>query len=338
MMDPPQIEELLQPSSSESWDKVVHDLQENSGVAVVDLDVKLESIPRQAFEATRQALKRPEDFLSIPETADAGHATGYHAAGSTNSLSRYNQYREGFVFSDGQRVVGSHDFEMTTIQLEDLLHSIAERVINALERQMELPNGWFQENWGPTRSSSQWHLKNYVMPSASSDPVHLLPSHTDPSLVSIVIHDRPGKRKGSQGLRYSRKLPNGKRESTEVPFSGHGVAVVLVGSVLSQITGSYFQACRHSVTQQAGSDARMAATLFVRPLGTARLQVPPSPLLQGVSLKRELTFDEWNARVTRNYVKAKAITKDRSKVDKSIEKWKETTMEGIIMANGPNKA
>jgi hypothetical protein len=45
--------------------------------------------------------------------------------------------------------------------------------------------------------------------------------------------------------------------------------------------------------------------LFVRPAGTALLQIPPSPKLEGISLKRQITFDTWNARVARNYQKDK---------------------------------
>eukprot|EP00957_Ditylum_brightwellii_P097124 7396824-Ditylum_brightwellii.AAC.1 len=74
---------------------------------------------------------------------------------------------------------------------------------------------WFQGKLGPTCTSSQWHVKQYVSPpppplpplstqnginNINSDDDNndndkdknvLLPIHTDPSLISIVIHDKP---------------------------------------------------------------------------------------------------------------------------------------------------
>ena len=99
-----------------------------------------------------------------------------------------------------------------------------------------------------------------------------------------------------------------KREQQffNVPCSGHAVATVFVGSVLQHVTGGYFAACRHRVVYDTESnDERMAATLFVRPSPTARLTLPPSPILKECKVKGNLTFAQWNARVSRNYEKAR---------------------------------
>ena len=350
---------------TETWDQAIHQLHENSGVALVDLPqeeddvVVAEIIPRRAFRVAQKTLdsihnasasaddddnKNSNTVQEIPEQADSAHVTGYHPAASANSLSsRYNQYREGFVWSDGEKIVWRDDdddddhhhdeFTQATDDLEALLHAIAEQILHGLERYLELSEGWFEDNLGPTIQNSQWHLKRYVVPYNISDkPINKnqkdefcnwLPPHTDPSLISVVIHDRPGKSEGSQGLEYFHKSINGSCcQWKSVPFSGHKVAVIFVGSVLAYITGGLFPACKHRVVTTSSSSsstvleeedyyrthARMAATLFVRPRGTALVQVPPSPCLENVRIKQRQqikTFDAWYARVARNYEKAK---------------------------------
>jgi len=177
--------------------------------------------------------------------------------------------------------------------------------------------GWFQSEYGSIQLHSQWHLKQYcsaplrgdenpqrqqqqqqqqqddlpkqreqsaTSSTPATDEVVLLPVHTDPSLLSIVVLDRIGAavQPGGQGLQYycdqygtrpSRKDDedgggnnNGdvddnndnddssatgkeKKRGTwkEIPCSGYGVAVVFVGSLLAQMTGNYYRAAKHHV-------------------------------------------------------------------------------------------
>jgi hypothetical protein len=39
--------------------------------------------------------------------------------------------------------------------------SIARATLAALERRMELPEGWFEKEMGPIADNSQWHVKRY---------------------------------------------------------------------------------------------------------------------------------------------------------------------------------
>jgi isopenicillin N synthase-like dioxygenase len=88
------------------------------------------------------------------------------------------------------------------------------------------------------------------------------------------------------------------------------LAVVLVGSVLGHVTGDYYPACRHLVTAAKTPEHRMAATLFLRPNASAKLVVPPSIKLQNVKLKRnDVTFEEWNKRVSKRYMKGNGKAK-----------------------------
>jgi isopenicillin N synthase-like dioxygenase len=311
--------------STEIWDAVVVDLRQNSGIALVDLPGSSCCIPSEAFELARNVLQQSigNEIKQQPITddTDSAHFTGYHPAASPISR-RYNRCRQGFVWSDGsQQMTQNAEFDSSTAKLENLLHAVAEAVLGGLERHLQLPDSWFQACLGPMRNNSQWHLKRYVADESfvrddrsdrlndSSTSSHLLPTHTDPSLISVVIHDRPGKQKGAQGLEYSHKLLHGSREWKEVSHSGHAVAVVFVGSVMAYITGGTFPACKHRVfgSLASGAASRMAATLFLRPAPTALLQVPPSPKLQDVSLKRKFTFDAWSAKVARNYEKSTTI-------------------------------
>ena len=60
----------------------------------------------------------------------------------------------------------------------------------------------------------------------------LLPTHTYPSIKSILVHDQNGKQNGCQGLRYCRNNnnnENNENEWIEIPYSGHQVAIVIIG-------------------------------------------------------------------------------------------------------------
>jgi isopenicillin N synthase-like dioxygenase len=229
-------------------------------------------------------------------------------------------------------------------RMEHMLHEIAVSVLEQIESHLELSPGWFQSNvllGNPMESlpisstekqrlyHHQWHLKNYVFDaspncSALTPPPGyerdvVLPVHTDPSLVSVVILDRPGKQHGAQGLQYWDRHASQWRE---VEASGHGVAVVLVGSVLSRITRGHLHAPKHRVigpVPHEPLDYRRAATLFLRPAPDALLQIPPSSVLveHGSSsanpLRKEkldpITFGEWTSRVSKNYRRRKAHVK-----------------------------
>lgn len=278
---------------------------------------------------------------------DSARATGYHAAGSDgSSLSRYNRHREGFVFSDGQMFdVPPSDPGIPSPFREDMLRlfqsmhdGIALEVLRAVARDLGLEDeAWFESALGPSGSSSQWHVKRFTepeeagsgsgsgadgdgdsaVPGSSGEGYEWLPVHTDPSLVSIVLHDVPGANEGGMGLQCQHQAAPGTRagprEWREVPLHGHAVATVLVGSVLSYITGGLFPGARHRVVYRpALPRSRMAATLFLRPRGDAALSVPPSALLTGggggggggVRVRRT-TFDAWIARVSKNYMRQK---------------------------------
>jgi isopenicillin N synthase-like dioxygenase len=227
-------------------------------------------------------------------------------------------------------------------RMEDMLHEIAVSVLEWIESYLELSPGWFQRSvlGNPNDSLSQsaesihchhqWHLKNYVLdaspnsnalfPPPSFERDVVLPVHTDPSLVSVVILDRPGKQDGALGLQYWDRHTSQWRE---VESSGHGVAVVLIGSVLSRITRGHLHAPKHRVigpaVTQESLEHRRAATMFLRPAPDALLQVPPSPLLMEAasssmnqSRKEKLdpiTFGEWTSRVSKNYRRRKAHVK-----------------------------
>ena len=336
MDDPmPSGSSTTQNRSPDAWDEVAKSLR-RLGVATVDLnDVDIEALHAHSFSVTRTALnvvkRSPESVSWIPVNAAdpsaAHHATGYHNAGGENSLSRYNQYREGFVVSDNQffGVTGqlSQNFEKSMRDLSSSLHDIAEKSMGAIERELELSCGWFQEHLGPTRKCSQFHVKRYVVPDDSEEekyhehslsrsdvqderPRTLLPVHTDPSLISVIVHDCKGKNPTAMGLEYFDTQAQGW---IPVPFHGHGIAIVFVGSVLSYMTGNRYPAVKHRVVEDRRRPERMAATLFVRPHPSASLDIPPSPHLSEQAMqhkKKSVTFAVWIARVSRNYSKRKS--------------------------------
>ena len=293
---------------------VVDDLLTNAGMAIVDLSESSALVHESSLQVARTAFDSVRDdddsqVRRIQPNDDSAHVTGFHPASITEGMSRYNANRRGFVFSDGEmlRLENIPDFEEKMTKLHDSLQQIAQAVLTQMELHWELPTGWFQHNFGPTRDHSQWHVKDYVTPLAH-DEDEWLPMHTDPSLISILVHDAPGKQNGAMGLEFQAPpCSDGEREWLEVPHHGHAVATVLVGSVLSYITGGLVSSCKHRVripkSQVERPRRRTVATLFLRPRGNARLVVPPSPLFQNVILRRALSFNDWSARVSKNYMK-----------------------------------
>ena len=318
-------------SSQAAWDRVVKDLEHEGGMAVVSLPPTSANIHAYAFETAQRAMdddKSHYDCPIIPPNADSAHVTGYH---STEGMSRYNMHREGLVFSDGN-LAGNNEFQHAMRAMFDSLHGIAQHVLTALEEEWQLPENWFQNTLGPTERYSQWHMKRYVLPSTRPStptrkngetdgndvPAIWLPVHTDPSLISVVIHNVPGQCEGAMGLEYQ----TSDGEWRQVPQSGHASATIFVGSVLSNITGKQIQACKHRVVYIKNdyiTQTRMAATLFVRPRMTARLVVPPSPKFENVTLKKQITFEVWNSRVSKNYMKQKKQESESSVVNEGLE-------------------
>ena len=346
----------------------------------------LDAVHRTGDHSQAIAAAGPSPPLIDPST-DSGGWTGYHPAASGHG--RYNRNREGFVFSDG----GTFDAAMTSGGADDggtdgggsgasdddfragmgrlfrAMHDdAAGGVLGAIERRLGLPRSYFRRELGPTETSSQWHVKRYVVDDAvqDRDASHpnpeddaaigerddrrggddvasapgggksrreaaemLLPVHTDPSLISVIVHDRAGTNAGGMGLEVFHPDPAGGGAGgswREISRHGHEIAVIFVGSVLSHLTGGrIYSAARHRVVNRDTSShssyireadgvgaERMAATLFVRPNGDAVMRRLPSRHLQcndGAMIEKKeknpMTFRVWNARVAKNYVKRK---------------------------------
>lgn len=304
---------------------VVADLRAQTGMTVVDLSSTTAALHQSCFATARRAFDILKSNASaarrIGPDEDSAHVTGYHPASVSEGMSRYNAHRRGFVFSDGNmlQVEGVPEFEADMTRLYASLHTIAQEVLTQMEVEWELPVGWFQENLGRTSDNSQWHVKQYV--DVEEDEEAWLPMHTDPSLISILVHDAPGKQDHAMGLQYQTPCKEqdedapGKKEWLDVPHHGHAVATVLVGSVLSYMTKGSINSCKHRVVTSSSSNStlpRVAATLFLRPSGKARLVVPPSPLFQDIVLRKKLNFEQWSARVSKNYMKNKETSKPKT--------------------------
>jgi hypothetical protein len=270
---------------------------QSSGFASVLLDQHSESLHCSSFEVAEKAVDIASDSLHpsrIDPLSDSAHATGLHGPGG---LSYYNAHRQGIVFSDGGWETFTLDGEPCFAEkMTDFFESaagVAETVLGALEHHLSLEPGWFERNFGPIRASSQWHVKKYVLPSTSTvneksqhevekietpdesvdghddpgpnrpeeiDSCHtnfsqvLLAMHTDPSLISVVLHHRSGRQAGAMGLEALGSSPG---SWSELPRCGHGVASVLVGSVLERITSGLFPACRHRVVAQSSGTSSL---------------------------------------------------------------------------------
>lgn len=352
------VEEIAEIDNA-AFDKCAEELESN-GYSLLPLSAlrsrrpkEIPTLVTQAFTTARRALDATLNAIDTspvlidPET-DSGSWTGFHNATSING--RYNQHREGFVFSNGEMFDVELGADLTANFRDDMnnlfriMHDdVATSVLHAIERRLKIPHFYFQHEFGPTHNSSQWHLKRYVVDdqqnfsSDSSEPILkekqqnrdeiFLPAHTDPSLISVVILDQVGRRKGGMGLevfhpRITRtNTGGGGGEWREISEHGHDVAVIFMGSVFSYLTkGQLFPAAKHRVVGWSSScnetsrslvqnciESRMAATLFVRPNGDAIMKPLPSPYLNNDddALQKHTFFRVWNARVAKNYMKIK---------------------------------
>ena len=327
------------------------------GVAIIDLsdfvfDGHPSNVPAKAFSSARMVMdqfQHPEVSVTCPlvpidDNVNSAHVYGYHSSGGMISK-RYNQFREGFIFSDlaksfdvslVQSVKASDDttrlvtvpttFRKDCHSMFELLHVIADTVLMNIANHFHLPNDWFQRQYGPTIDHCQWHIKRYVPAVdesvAMNDESVLLPIHTDPSLVSVVILDQPHIQIGGMGLQYL--LPDKpttdrdaslvgivkglKSEWMEVPWSGHNVAIVFVGSVLQYVTKGYFMAAKHRVVHKINCipTHRVAATLFCRPAPLAHMVAPPEceSLAGDQKMRHPITFESWMKKTAKNYEKS----------------------------------
>ena len=171
-------------------------------------------------------------------TSSSSTFTGFHSMGG---LSAYNACREGFVFSNGDLMHLPAPYDNFYSSCDDFRREgceIAKIVYNELEKHLKLPNNYFEQQFGQLEATCQWHIKRYD-PSSPSDV--LLPMHTDPSLISVVLHDCPPS-PGCLGLEVLDEDTKGWKEPEGC---GHGRATVLVGSVMEKITCGYLRAARH---------------------------------------------------------------------------------------------
>lgn len=332
----------------------------STGVCQLRLDPPQQAINKQGFELFKNAIAdeaRLEPSCMIPTGIDSSIASGYHKAGG---LSRYNSYRTGVVFSngtilnlcsgdDGSFVQGMQSWiDSLCGMAAEVLLSIGE--YSGMERHDAV--SWV-ESIGDLKNCSQWHVKRFVplnlkhsysgsssdcasitKPSMVTDTGEaravLLPLHTDPSIISIVIHDRSGVEEGCLGLQF-RDLQSGQYH--ELPSCGHLVATVLVGSLLEKISCGFFPASKHRVVapsldevlkvrdtspeslQPGGTFRRVVATFFFRPhdefelspmCGTsvAKLPVRGGPFLR---------YSEWKKKTANKY----ESKKPKSKVNRS---------------------
>ena len=356
-------------------DKLVLDLLKNGGVATLHLPPNLAKIHEDAFRVATLALDASKDGTPsasvvpiIQPNSNSASVTGYHSAGGDNSLSRYNVHREGFIFSNGELFPFPLELDSSksnasfencmSNMLDSMCGVIAKSTLRGIARHLEIEEDWFDKTYGPMETSSQWHVKRYVEPDTTSlqkettgiegdneegEEIEWLPIHTDPSLISVIIHDHPGANENAMGLEYQQPQTsnpsNGEKKKyawKEVGSHGHAVATILCGSVMSYITGGVFQSAKHRVMYRPmnnGKQYRQAATLFLRPQGNSILTVPPSHVFSDhvVKIRTNCKFEDWLNRVSKNYQGEQK--KEKGKKAKKQTKQKPEAADAMCRAN-----
>lgn len=325
------------------------DFKEN-GINQIYLSEDESKAIREAFECASIAMDRiGTGDINVPQlkaNSDSQHATGYHPLGGHLS-SKYNRYREGFVFSDGDLfnvdLPGKDEassFESTMEKARSILHNLAMKAVQDIETEMGLPQAYIKDKYGLGSSlleCSQWHLKRYdeicskiqhgngenEIQSNNDEECDLaLGVHTDPSIVSVVIHDAPNIQQGGWGLEYAKRKEN-TTEWREVPWHGRGIATVMVGAAFARIMRvgenthknervdqlrKLYPPVRHRVvmqSQQTSTRRRMALTYFLRPSPSSILEpLPVFTKLHVTPPRKQQAFGTWYQRVSSRYGKS----------------------------------
>eukprot|EP00041_Stephanoeca_diplocostata_P004088 m.40770 g.40770 ORF g.40770 m.40770 type:complete len:393 (-) comp14854_c0_seq1:352-1530(-) len=310
--------------------------------------------------------------VCIQDGEDSADASGYHVCGG---LSRYNMFREGFVFSNNSmydisdppsisstssstKKIPTSTFRMDMCALYDTMSKIASNVLSEIASSLGLCRDFFETEYGPIKEHSQWHLKRYhpygppketqasrKLPSGHQRTVDgrvvLLPVHTDPSLISLVVISRSKDDDrcavhfdGAMGLEYHDDT-DPDTPWHNVLASGSGAVILFVGSVLHRISGGVFPATRHRVAMAETAldnivlDERVVATFFFRPAPHSILRLLPSPTVRERHLRnttlnsknyrgnvkhdRDISFSDWKRKVSKKYEKGRRPASDHSK-------------------------
>ena len=273
------------------------------------LPPSIRNLNRDAFCLARTFLDQDEsqkERFSIKE----GSLNGYHGLGG---LSQYNTNRSGFIFENEDVLDllnqgnGSNSFVATVHKWRRSQHDLAAALLRRLATQLGLPPTYFESELRFV-GKGQLHVKRFSGENDRKEAQHfndnpvvrLLP-HTDPSLLSIVLHDyddSSGVRNDAMGLEVWR---SDSASYEPLPAAGWSVATVMAGDVLSKICASVV-APKHRVVarcqQEVGkiscctnytsanlpylssfcflscfqmSEPRLAATFFIQPSLDAEL-------------------------------------------------------------------
>jgi len=209
-------------------------------------------VPSCMGNLNRDAFHLARTFLDQDESTKArfsfkeGSLNGYHGYGG---LSQYNSNRSGFIF-ENEDVLDlldqgneANSFVATVHKWRRAQHDLAAALLRRLAMQLGLPPAHFEDELR-FAGKGQLHVKRFSGENDGGETEHfddavvrLLP-HTDPSLLSIVLHDyddSTGVKKGAMGLEFWRS----DRASYEpLPAAGWSVATVMAGDVLSKICAS----------------------------------------------------------------------------------------------------
>jgi len=141
------------------------------GVACVRVDDSAAALHRACFDVAKDGMDHCEELVRDDDPLVLDDERGLrprHRRPRAGWGSAYNQTREGFVFSDGATFgvppddpIAANRFEAHCAAMHTSALALARGVLAALERDLGIPPGWFEENFGPIESNSQWHVKRY---------------------------------------------------------------------------------------------------------------------------------------------------------------------------------
>lgn len=256
-------------------------LREHGGFALA-LPPELDALNRDVFALYHRFDAQPhaaKSAFALGAAAADGENNGWHSPGG---LSRYNRYREGYIFQYAEPIpdmlADEPAFARTHERWRDSIWEVAAAVMAHVARALGLAPGYFEPGGAmDLRANSQFHLKSLALPAddapradaelsaptadaaavgsseataappTNRDGVHvLLPAHTDPSVLSIIVHNEHGRGLQVFSERSGARAPDGRTH-------GHAPSAVLTSSAAAATGGGSADACAGGGFCEAGA-------------------------------------------------------------------------------------
>lgn len=306
----------------------------SKGYIILELPEDLQRLTLLVFDLFRRFDTRPLQEKALFElTANSGcENNGWHAVGA---LSKYNRCRDGYIFQGRTAIppllsekgaIESDEFSSVHEEWRAAVCRFAGQILQSLGTSLDLPDPatyFTKDGVGlDVISESQFHIKKTTLEGVDKISIPLtdngyyitMPTHCDPSVISIVIH-------AEEGLSGLQVRDANKKLFVDIPPTGPYMCTLFSGNLLEYLSNRRIKSCVHRVISAEADleeGKRIAASFFFQPTLDSMLipfdsSCSSSAVLSDArstdALPSPITYEKWKNRVYGNYYKGKRAEK-----------------------------